>query len=485
MKRILLALALVLVLLVGVLVARTAAMQSRQVALEPATAVGALPGAPERLAGALRIPTVSYSDSTRYDTAAFAAMHTHLAASFPRAHAALRRETVGRGALLYTWTGSDPALPPLVLMGHMDVVPVEAGTDSAWTHPAFGGVVADGYVWGRGALDDKGTVLGVMEAVEALLTAGFAPRRTVYLAFGADEEVGGSRGAAAIADRLKQAGVRPFLVLDEGGVVTRGIVPGVAGPVALIGIAEKGYLDVELVARAAGGHSSMPPRATAVGRIARAVAALEENPLPARLTGATDQFFDYLGPEMPYPTRLVMANRWLFGPVVRSRMGGSPSTNASIRTTTAPTMLQGSDKENVLASRARAVVNFRLRPGDSIAAVLEHVRQVVGDTAMEVRAIGPQVEPSPISPTDDAAWAALQRSIRQVYPSSVVAPYLVVGATDARYFRDLTPNVYRFVPNLMESGDLARFHGTNERVSVQGYVQGIRFYTQLLQNVAR
>lgn len=483
MKRILLALLVLLAALAGVVLVRATRLPSLQLPAETAVTVEPLPGAAERLAAALRIPTVSHGDTARSDAAAFAALHAHLAGAFPRVHATLRREEVVRGAVLYTWPGSDPALAPVVLMGHLDVVPVEPGTDSAWTRPPFGGEIADGFVWGRGALDDKAGVLGILEAVEALLAGGFTPRRTVHLAFGGDEEVGGA-GARGIAALLRARGIRPELVLDEGGVVTEGIVPGVAGRVALIGIAEKGYLDVEITARDRGGHSSMPPRVTAVGRVSRAVTALEDHPLRAELGGTTGRFLDYLGPEMPFGMRVVMANRWLFGPAVRWQMSASPSTDAGIRTTTAPTMLQGSEKANVLASRARAVVNFRLRPGERIADVMEHVRRVVDDPALELRPVGPQAEPSPISSTDSEAWRALNRSIRQVYPEAVVAPYLVVGATDARHFAGLSRNVYRFLPVVMRSEDLGRMHGTDERIAVDGYRRAVRFYAQLLRNTA-
>lgn len=485
LRRLLLGLLALVLLLAAVLVIRTARFTSRQLPSEPATAPQALPGAPERLAAALRIPTVSPADPAQRRPEAFAAFHAHLLQSFPRVHAALRREAVGRDALLYTWPGADPALPPIVLMGHMDVVPVEPGTERAWTHPPFSGRIAGGFIWGRGSMDNKNNVLGLLEAAEALLAGGFRPRRTVLFAFGADEEASGREGAARIAALLKARNVRPELVLDEGGLISQGVVPGLSGLVALVGIAEKGYLSVELSARSPGGHSSMPPPRTTVGRIGRAVAALEENPLPARTGGVMAQFLAHVGPEMPFGMRLVFANRWLFDPLIKRQLSASTSANATIRTTTAPTMLEGSPKENVLAAQARAVVNFRLLPGDSAAGVLGHVRRTVDDPEVQVRAIGKADEPSPVSRTDSPAWHALQRTIRQVYPEATVAPYLVVAATDARYFHSLSPNVYRFMPNLARSEDLARMHGTNERISVEGYRQAVRFYAQLIENTAR
>ena len=484
LKRVLLALGGVILVLAAVLVVRTLGFTSRQVAAEPADPFPVdTAAAAERLAGALRIRTVSLSDTAPPPAAELAAVHGYLRERFPRVHSALRREGVGN-ALFLTWQGSDPSLRPVLLMGHLDVVPVEPGTEGAWTRPPFGGVVADGYVWGRGALDDKAGARGVLEAVEGLLAQGFRPRRTVLLAFGADEEVGGRQGAARVAERLRREGVRLEWVLDEGGAVTEGLMPGVEAPVALVGVAEKGYASVEMVARGEGGHSSMPPRSTAVGVLSRAVTRLEEHPLPGEIRGATGLLFDYAGPEMPFGMRLAFANRWLFGPLIERQLAASPSTDATLRTTTAATMFEGSARDNVLPARARAVVNFRILPGDSVAGVLEHVREVVDDPRVEARALGFASEPSPVSSTESEAWRVLQRSIRQVFPDAVVAPYLVVGATDARYFHGLSESVYRFLPLRMTGEDLERMHGTDERVGVADYARAVRFYAQLLRNGA-
>jgi len=279
--------------------------------------------------------------------------------------------------------------------------------------------------------------------------------------------------------------VRPEWVLDEGGAVTRGMMPGVEAPVALVGVAEKGFVSVELAARGEGGHSSMPPRSTAVGTLARAVARLEEHPLPGGIRGATELLFDHAGPEMPFGMRLVFANRWLFGPLVERQLAAAPSTDATLRTTTAATVIRGGTQDNVLPSSARAVVNFRILPGDSIAGVLAHVREVVDDPRVQVRTAGFGSEPSPVSGTETAGFRAIRRSIRQTFPDAVVAPYLVVGATDARHFHGLSPHVYRFLPVRVTARDLERMHGTDERVAVADYAAAVRFYAQLLRNGAR
>jgi carboxypeptidase PM20D1 len=254
--------------------------------------------------------------------------------------------------------------------------------------------------------------------------------------------------------------------------------------VALVGVAEKGFASVELVVEGEGGHSSMPPPNTAVGILSRAVARLEAEPLPADLRGGTRLLFEHVGPEMPFGMRLVFANLWLLEPVLLRQMAAKPSTNAGVRTTLAATMFEGSPKENVLPVRARAVVNFRILPGDSVQGVLEHVRRVVDDPRVKLSTLNFVSEPSPVSRTDSEAWRLLQKSIRQVFPKVLVAPYLGVSAADARHFTGLSDNVYRFIPMQLESADLARIHGRDERVSVAGYADIVRFYAQYLRNAA-
>jgi carboxypeptidase PM20D1 len=482
MKKILSALVLGLALLLGVVAFRTATLRSLQPTAEavPPAALDER-GALERFAASLRFRTVSHADSAGASATEFEALHGFLAESFPRVHAALARETVNEHSALYTWAGSEPALRPVLLLGHLDVVPVEPGTEAEWTHPPFAGHVADGYVWGRGALDDKFGVLGILEAVETLLREGHRPRRTVLLAFGHDEEVGGALGARSIAALLASRGVRAEWVMDEGGSITRGIVPGVAAPVALVGVAEKGYVSLVLSARAEGGHSSMPPRETAVGIVSRAVHRLERDPFPGRLQGAARAMFAYLGPELPLAQRMAFANLWLFRPLVERQLAASPTTDAALRTTTAATMFEGSVKDNVLPIHARAVVNFRILPGETVASVTERVRRTVDDARVEIRPLeGTGEDPSPLSPTDAPAFERLARTVRQVFPEAVVAPYLVLGATDARHYTALSGNVYRFLPAQITARELSGMHGTDERVSVESYLAGVRFYRQLL-----
>jgi carboxypeptidase PM20D1 len=375
----------------------------------------------------------------------------------------------------------------VLLAAHIDVVPVDAGSAGDWTHPPFEGIVADGFVWGRGAMDDKASLFCMLEAIEGLLAERFAPQRTVYLAFGHDEEVGGERGAAEIARLLTARGVRLAFVIDEGGMVVEpGTVPGFSRRIAAIGIAEKGSVSIALDAVADGGHSSTPPRHTAVGVVSAAVAALERSPLPARIDGTTALFFDYLGPEQGFPMRAVAANRWLFGPLLEWALSQAPTTDAMQRTTTAATIVEGGVKENVLPIRARAVVNFRIHPSDSIDAVVDHVRRVVDDerVSLQVGVRSRPREPSPVSPVDSEAFGEIARTAREIFPDSVAVPMLVLGGTDARHYVETTPRLYRFVPFAFGGDDLKRAHGTDERIAVDNLISGVRFYRRLLERSA-
>ncbi len=470
-------------LLGGIVLARTARFGSAPAVADPAPAIGIPQGAADRLAGSLRIATISPEDPTAFDAAAFRSLHDYLQRSFPRVHAQLAREIVGGHSLLYTWQGSDPSLEPILIAGHLDVVPVEPGTETKWQHEPFAGRIAGGFIWGRGAIDNKSTVVGTLEAVDMLLGEGFRPARTVHLAFGHDEEVGGTRGAREIAALLESRGVSLEIVLDEGGVIGDGVLPGVPSPVALVGIAEKGFVSVEMTVRTAGGHSSLPPPQSAIGILSAAIVRLEQTPMPARLEGPTRQLFDRVAPRFPLLQRAVFANLWLTQPLVLRRLERSPTTNAMVRTTTAVTVFQAGTKDNVLPSQARAVVNFRILPGDSVAGVLDHVRRAIDDPRVEIRTGGAfTAEPSSVSSSDSASFHRLERTIRSIAPDATVAPYLVVVVTDSRYYAGLSRSVFRFLPLRLAPSDLDRMHGTDERIAVNHYGDAIRMYRQLILN---
>jgi carboxypeptidase PM20D1 len=471
--------------LIGFSQLRASGDRRTQTNIESAPLVAIRDGAAARLAGAIRIPTVSHDEASGFDSEAFQSLHTYLQLAFPRVHCRLRRESVETHSLLYTWKGSDPTLKPVLLMGHMDVVPVEPGTEGTWKHEPFSGTIADGYIWGRGAIDNKSGVLGTLEAVEMLLLEGFRPARTIYLAYGHDEEVGGTRGANEIAALLRRRGVQLEMVLDEGGVIADGVLSGISSPIALVGIAEKGFVSVELSASAPGGHSSLPPRQTAIGIVANAVTRLEKNSMTARLDGATRQMFDRLASYFPFGQRLAFTNLWLTRPLVLAKLEASPTTNAMVRTTTAATVFHSGTKDNVLPTTARAIINSRILPNDSVAGVLEHVRRVVDDDRIELRVVGRfSAEPSALSSTDSASFRILDQTIRGIAPDAIVAPYLVVVVTDARYFSGLSDNIFRFLPLRLGAADLKRMHGTDERIAVGNYENAIRLYRQLVINAA-
>ncbi len=472
---------LVLAVVIGI---RTAGLRSVQRPAEPEPALVHLDAARAvaNLQRAVRIKTLSHQDPNRMEPEAFETFHGLLAEVFPKVHGDLKRETVARHSLLYTWAGSDANLKPLLLLAHMDVVPI--GSPSAWTHPPFGGDVADGFIWGRGTIDDKGSLLGLLEAVEALLAEGYRPKRTIHLAFGHDEEVGGL-GARAIADLLKQRDIRAELCLDEGLAIVEGMVPGMTAPVGLIGVAEKGYLTLELTARGPGGHSSQPPEESTLGVLSRAVTRLEDNPMPGGLRGIVSEMFDVLAPEMGLPLRAVFANLWLFQPLVESQLEAGRATAACLRTTTAVTIMQGGTKENILPTTASAIVNFRLLPGDTLGSVTEHVRRVVADDRIEIATPEPGHEASPVADRSGWGYQQVNRAIRQVFPNTVVAPGLVLGATDSRHYVDVADSQLRFTPLRFVEDDLQRIHGPNERVGVDAYIQSIRFFATLLRQASQ
>jgi carboxypeptidase PM20D1 len=435
------------------------------------------------LSGALKLKTISDEAPDKWDYAEFLAFHAYLEKTYPLLHRSLKKTVVNTYSLLYEWTGSDTSRSPVILTGHMDVVPVSKATEGEWAYPAFSGTVADGFIWGRGAIDCKATVIGLCEAVEYLLSAGFRPDRTVYLAFGHDEEVCGRSGAASIVDSLKARGIKAGCVLDEGGAIVTGALPGVNKPAALIGNSEKGYMTFELSVKTEGGHSSTPPNETAIGLLSKAVAKLEKRQFRACLKGSTKGMFDYAAAEMALPYKFLFANQWLFKKLIAKIMLSSPTLAASVRTTTAVTIIEGGFKENVLPDTARAVVNFRVVPGEGVDSVLAHIRRTVGDPRVKITQTGDRSEPLAVSPTNTGSFRTIQKTIRQVFPGVVAVPYQVLGATDARHYSEISNEVYRFGPLDINISELSMPHGVNERVSVSNFGRFAEFYALLILNL--
>jgi carboxypeptidase PM20D1 len=481
-----LGLLLLVVILATALVVRTLSYDSKQGApQEPVEVAVDERAAAERLAGAVTYRTISHQDPSLLDTAAFLELHQYLEQAYPLVHDRLQRETVADLSLLYTWVGQDPTEDPMVLMGHLDVVPVDSATVSDWTYPPYQGAIEDGYVWGRGSMDDKSSVMAALEAVALLLNDDYQPARTVYLAFGHDEEIGGREGAQSIANLLESRAVDDYaLVLDEGGAIVDGMMPGIEGLAAIIGVAEKGFLSLQLTVEGEGGHSSMPPPQTNIGILAEAITALEENQFPARLDGAALSLFEYMGPEMPFLQRMAFANLWLFRPLVIRGLTSSPQTAAMIRTTTAATIFNAGVKDNVLPMSASAVVNLRIVPGETVETVTERVRRVIDDERVQVQ-VNIGQNPSPLSDARAPSFRILENTLRQVMPGEdiVVAPYLVMGGTDSKYYATRSSNVFRFLPLLVTEEDLGRVHGTDERVNVTHYATAIKYVYQLIRNL--
>jgi carboxypeptidase PM20D1 len=479
-------------LLVLALVAALAAVLLSNVIRHPSkqlqvAAIAKLPldeqAAANRLAEAIRFQTISSVTEPEKSAAAFDALQAHIAARFPSFHAATKRETVGSHSLLYTWQGSDTALKPIALLAHQDVVPIAPGTEKDWQQPPFQGVIADGFVWGRGSWDDKGNLYSILEAVEGMAAQGFRPKRTIYFAFGDDEEVGG-RGAQAIAALLASRNIRLDFVLDEGLLITEGILKGIDKPLALIGIAEKGYATLVLTAKGTPGHSSMPPHDTAIGTLSAALVRLETNRLPLRINDTVGTMLASIAPEMNAANRVVLSNLWLLKPLLLREFEKSGPTEANVRTTTALTIFKAGEQDNVLPGNAEATVNFRLLPGDTLASVTAHARRVIADDRISIAPFPGATDPPPVTAADGPSYTALNRTIREVFPDTLVAPGLMVATTDSRHFAGLTDNIFRFSPVRATSQDLTRFHGTNERLSITNYADMIRFYRRLIENTA-
>lgn len=439
----------------------------------------------EGLAQALRIRTVSQAQDAPIDDAAFAAFHALLAERFPRTHAQLTVERIGPWSLLLHWEGgAGDAGKPALLAAHMDVVPVEPGTESHWTHRAFDGVIADGYVWGRGALDDKSSLIAQLEAVEWLLARGYTPARSLYFAYGHDEEIGGRDGALRIAETLKARGVRLAFTLDEGSAITHGVVPGIERPVAAIMVGEKGYASFRLTARAQGGHSSMPPADSAVTRLARALGRLAARPPRPHLTAPVEDMLERLAPQLPFGARLAIANRELLSPLLLRELARSPVTRALTRTTQAFTVINAGIKDNVIPTEAYALVNYRLLPGTSVADIESHLRRTIADDAIELAVEeGFGNDAPPPSDPDAPEFALIARTVNEVFPQALVSSGIIMATTDNRHYVDLRDQGYYFAPFVYSVDDGARIHGTDERIGIAAYADMVRFYVRLLQNV--
>ncbi|MFM1877554.1 MAG: hypothetical protein RLZZ241_420 [Bacteroidota bacterium] len=474
MKRILLAVLALVTILACILLFNTFTLSSKQIEAPPVALPEVPDSAYEHLAGAIRFPTISYSEDAVPDSTAFYGFHRYLEKTYPLIHANLQKTLVHDYSLLYTWSGTDPKQLPVILMSHQDVVPVDQPTLEKWEAGPFEGAITETEIIGRGTLDDKSSLIAVMESVEKLLAEGYKPARTFYLAFGHDEEVGGGNGASYLAKHLKEMGVHALLTLDEGGYIAEGMVPGVDQAVAFINLAEKGFSSFRLIVETNGGHSSNPPRENTIGMLAQAIVDLENNQLPYKLVNPVDYQLEYLGPELPFTQRLAFANPWLFkGPILKGM---------NAHTTTAPTIIEGGVKNNVIPTVAEATINFRILPGETIESVQAHIESVV-NPAIRVEPVGFLTNPSPVSSVDSEGFKTLEHTIRSLFPGTVVIPGLVGGGTDARYFYEVSDDVYRFYPVRMGAKSMERFHGIDEKISKSNFDELIGFTYQFIKNL--
>ena len=435
----------------------------------------------ERFSQAIQIKTISYDDRSQFDHQAFAAFHDYLATSFPLVNQHTEQTRIDNYSIVYHLKGQNQQLQPALFMGHMDVVPIEEASLAQWQQPPFSGKIVDDVIWGRGTIDDKVSVVALMEAMERLISEGIQPQRSIYFAFGHDEEAGGE-GAKAVARYFAEQNVRFEFILDEGGVVTDGIIPGPSQPVALVGIAEKGFVNFELSVQGEGGHSSQPPEHTAAGIVAQAIVNIENNPFSTKLD-FFELMFAHIGFATPLSSRLPLANLWLLSPLVEKILLSKASSAAGVRTTTAVTMLQGSNKSNVLPTVASAVVNFRILPGDTIDSIRQHLEEVIDNPLVQLEAQLAN-EASTVSSTESLGFKLIESTIRRLDDQILVAPYLVLGATDSRHFQGLSDNIYRFMMVSLNPTTLKQFHGVNEQISVKDYLQAIQFYYAIVKQAA-
>lgn len=437
-------------------------------------------GALSRFQDLVRIPTISRMDESAIEWPHFLDFIAAVERLYPLLHRQLERELVDGHSLLYRWRGTSD-VDPIVLMAHYDVV---AATEDGWDHPPFGAeLTGEGEareIWGRGTLDDKGAMVAILEAIEGLLADGFTPARDIHLSFGHNEETSGA-GAAAIVELLASRGVRPSLVLDEGGAIASDAFPGLTAPIAIVGVAEKGTTLIRMSVVQAGGHASTPPKLTATARLARAIVRITARPFPSRFNPTGIEMLRTVGRSatgiLGFAFRHVSVTRPLLLPLF-SRI--SDETSAMTRTTVAVTMLEAGLAANALAERATAIINARVAVGSSVDATVDHLRRAVRDDAVALEVIYPG-EPSPVSPTSGPGWDLLRSTIATTYPGTVLTPYVQNGATDSRHFTRIASGVYRFTPFELPREHRDTLHAVNERLSVATWLRGIGFYSALIR----
>ena len=466
-----------LLVLIAVILVRTALFRPKEGKEESVDEISFDKDAAIRALGELvRCRTVSNYDREKEDDAEFEKLIGLLPTLYPRVCETCTLQRLPDRALLFTWKGRGEG-KPAVLMAHYDVVPVE---EENWENPPFEAIVRDGVMWGRGTLDTKVTFNGILSAAENLIAQGFTPENDVYFAFSGGEEINGP-GAVHIVDHFKAQGIEPELVVDEGGAVVEDVFPGVSGPCALIGIAEKGMLNLEFSVSSAGGHASAPAPHTPVGILSKACTKVEKHPFRLHFTKPVLEMFDALGRHSSFAYRMIFSNLWAFGWVLDllcKKSGGE--LNALLRTTVAFTQMQGSLAPNVIPPAASMVANLRLNPCDSVSGAVDTIRATVGDEKVGLRVLQ-SFEPSPISRTDCAGWDRVTKAVSGTWRGSLVAPYLMVQCSDSRHYRDLSDRVYRFSAMDLTKEERGTIHGNNERIRLETACRAVEFYIRLIK----
>jgi len=429
------------------------------------------------LSQAIQIKTISFGDTLAIDTAEFIKFRTFLENSYPNVHSKLERKIFNQFSYVYKWTGKDSTARPYVLMGHMDVVPVEAVAESKWSVPSFSGAIKNDTIWGRGAVDDKVAVIAILESVEQLLKQNFTPNRTIYLCFGHDEEISGKRGAKVMSAWLKEQGIKPALVLDEGGQIDTKHFQQLKRPFAVIGTSEKGYANFDLSVEIPGGHSSMPANETAIDVLNKAIANIRAHSMEPAITPTMQELLNRTKTAESFSKRMVLSNLWLFQGLMISQLEKTKETNAMVHTTLVPTILNSGIKDNVIPTVAKATFNSRILPGQTSDDVLKFITKAVNDNSVVIKKQTISLmEPSAITSSENPEFKKVEQIIYHSVPDVIVSPFLMIGATDSRYFRGFSDAVLNFSP----VQDVKGFHGIDERIGKSDLNRMIFFYNQLL-----
>jgi carboxypeptidase PM20D1 len=482
MKKIFLGILLLVLVFISVFAVNYLTFRSKQISVDQVDKFSLKDGFEDRLREAISIPTVSFENSIGMDSSAFFSFNQFLDDRYPLIDSLLKKSTLNSFSRVYKWEGQNRNLNPIILLGHLDVVPVPEENLDKWTYPPFAAKLEQGRIWGRGAIDDKNAVVGLMEAVENLLLRGVQPQRTVYLCFGHDEEISGKYGAEAIVEYLFSEDVVAEYILDEGYAITSGLIPGISKEVALIGTSEKGFATINLSVSLEGGHSSMPKPETAIDVLASAVTRVKQNPFPPRLSAPLKDFMSVAGPEMTFIQKLAFANHWFFESMIFDIYSNKSSGNALIRTTTSPTIFRAGIKENVIPYEANAMINFRILPGTTTNDVMDRVREIVDDERIQLTFSGFKSEAPKTSSIESFGYTIIEKSIKEVYENTVVAPNLVIAATDSRHYYPISQNIYRFAPFKLSEENIDTFHGINESIGVLEFEESIQFYIRLIMN---